>query len=143
MGEYTDTPSKDTVMLWVGAIEHQHGSNQYVAGTEGSMFVQLAEYVRENWAREQEVILPEDLDDVCLVDTYFNQLDHETYWVEAIAVSVSEILQAAGRSLLTSAARDRIGRCLEYTQKCLHQAEVKVPGDAGNVRELLYELEAL
>jgi hypothetical protein len=68
--------------IWVGVIEHKHGTNQYAASTEAGLWAQLAGFCREWWDRDGPDYPIEGRSDEDIVGCYFD-------WQAAIGGSES------------------------------------------------------
>lgn len=84
--------------VWVGAIDHKHGTNLYAAITEDGLYAQLADFCREWWATDgpdagHEVEPPAALaTDREIVSAYFHhQTDVGDEWYRAEEVELVDL----------------------------------------------------
>ena len=69
--------------VWVGVVDHKHGTNIYAATTDDGVYGQVADYCREWWSREmpEGSPAPTGLADYEVVRAYFDaQSEHGDEW---------------------------------------------------------------
>jgi hypothetical protein len=70
-------PEFDFEVVYVGLVEHKHGTNIYAGKTEEAVWDQIAAFCREWWEEEGISGSSDGLDDTSLINRYFSEAPND------------------------------------------------------------------